>query len=71
MNAALAAGLLVIELPRRLPLKTTQGKKPALLGEDISESCRRIRREGITLREGMYHKGTLFVKYFIYAPELI
>jgi len=65
MNAALAAGLLVIELPRRLPLKTTQGKKPALLGEDISESCRRIRREG------MYHKGTLFVKYFIYAPELI
>jgi len=47
MNAALAAGLLVIELPRRLPLKTTQGKKPALLGEDISESCRRIRREGI------------------------
>jgi hypothetical protein len=35
MNAALAAGLLGIELPRRLPFRTDRGKKPALLGEDV------------------------------------
>jgi hypothetical protein len=65
MNPALADALLGIELPRRLPFKTTQGIKPAQPGGDDSECCRRIRREGITLQAEMYHRLTLFVKHYL------
>ena len=40
-------------------------EKPALWNGDDQGNCRRVRREGTTLQERMYHKWTLFVKYFL------
>jgi hypothetical protein len=40
-------------------------QKPALWNGDDQGNCRGVRREGTTLQERMYHKWTLFVKYFL------